>query len=139
MGIQGDNAHEMVITMEGMASGMREDARAIAASIARRAPRPLADYAQALADADGQEAMEKAFKQFADELGKALRLAKSAWRRHMGKGDTDVGNFTKAYSTMINFALARNDIGKLLDNAELHDVLTQEFRNVEKGFREIGL
>jgi len=151
MGIYADNAHELVVTFEGMTFDLRAKAEALAAYIARRANRPLADHADELAKAlakdpgdvgsgtQNEADVERLLDLLDKESRNAMQAAGAAARQHWGQGKTEFGDFRDAYGKMAGLRQTVLDIRKELEMAEMHALATQEFRNMEKGLREAGL
>ncbi len=139
MGIMADNAREMVETMEAMVYDLRQTASEVATRLAGRVNRPLSDYAEALASADTPEELAKALEALRKEMQVALKRTYLTATNRWGKADTEMGDFNKAYSAMVHANLYVKRIADLLEAADMHDVLLQEYRNMERGFSEAGL
>ncbi len=142
MGIQADNAHEMVVTFEALVFEFRARAKDQALSIAKLSNRPLSDHAEALAQAlddEDDEAIQKAMENIERESLKASSEAYKAVKRHRGKGDTDMGNFSKAFAKAVSARRMVFELRKYLEQAELHDLAKQGFLDLEKGLSEIDV
>ncbi len=139
MGVLADNAAAMMESVEAMAFDARQSALDSAAWLAERVPGALRIRAEVFAEAQGREAQEKSYEALRSEMSRALEVARNNYERHGEKGNTDVGNFRKAYSKMIDYAVRVTSIRKMLHNADRHDLMLMDLRAMEKGLREAGL
>lgn len=139
MGVMAHNAGQQAVAIEAIASGARNDAIARVARMAKFAPGPIAALAEALADAEGAEAQRAAYEALEKEARKAAIIAKKTYQRHAHGSDKDMGDFGEAFGKLTSLLSIVTDIGRQLDLADLHDVIAQDLRSIEKGLRETGL